>query len=291
MVTGAPKDLRRLALAGGAFLVLACGHTEPFSTPPYGTTQPFDPTPPVRLTLNHGPDRGASWLPDGSGILYSAQQLGRGMTRTCAWPSFPRQAAPSAGWSAIWLERGATARRTPSSRRGRGPDGRLAFVKVERDDRRAPAPSMRALSRRTGVGCLRTRVEVQGMPYTVARRADPQRRPPAPLAGRPTGWSTSAAVRPLPRRRAQFCPIDTIVTGLEVALLDLSAAGASPAVSRARTSPPGVSPGATSDEMYYTLDGDTRVYRRVALDRATERGARFRRRPASRVTCTSQADG
>ena len=52
MVTGAPKDLCWLALAGGALLVLACGHTEPFSTPPYGTTEPFDPTPPVRLTLN-----------------------------------------------------------------------------------------------------------------------------------------------------------------------------------------------------------------------------------------------
>ena len=73
MVTGAPKDPCWLALAGGALLVLACGHTEPFSTPPYGTNQPFDPTPPVRLTLNTGPDRGASWLPDGSGILYSAQ--------------------------------------------------------------------------------------------------------------------------------------------------------------------------------------------------------------------------
>src|SRR5688572_10113746 len=58
-------------------LLLGCGHTEPFGSTPGGTEQPFDPSPPVRLTLNQGPDRGAAWLPDGSGILYSAQQLGR----------------------------------------------------------------------------------------------------------------------------------------------------------------------------------------------------------------------
>jgi hypothetical protein len=44
--------------------------------PTNGTNQPLDPTPPVRLTFNQAADRGPSWLPDGSGILYSAQQLG-----------------------------------------------------------------------------------------------------------------------------------------------------------------------------------------------------------------------
>ena len=56
---------------------VGCGHTEPFSTNPPGTDAPFDAGPPARLTLNQGPDRGAAWLPDGSGILYSSQQLGR----------------------------------------------------------------------------------------------------------------------------------------------------------------------------------------------------------------------
>ncbi len=83
MVTGVPKDLYHLALAGGALLALACGHTDPFSTPPYGTNQPFDATPPVRVTLNTGPDRGASWLPDESGILYSAGQPNRADSDVC----------------------------------------------------------------------------------------------------------------------------------------------------------------------------------------------------------------
>src|SRR5262245_52479046 len=83
MVRSSPRDLRCLALAGVALLALACSHTDPFSVPPYGTTQPFDPTPPVRLTLNEGADRQASWLPDGSGIVYSTQQLGRPDADVC----------------------------------------------------------------------------------------------------------------------------------------------------------------------------------------------------------------
>jgi hypothetical protein len=55
--------------------VAACGHTDPFDPPNLGNDLPFNPSPPVQLTLNQGPDRGASWLPDGSAILYSSQQL------------------------------------------------------------------------------------------------------------------------------------------------------------------------------------------------------------------------
>ena len=43
----------------------------------------LDPTPPVRLTLNEGADRSPSWLPDGSGIVYSTQQLGRPDADVC----------------------------------------------------------------------------------------------------------------------------------------------------------------------------------------------------------------
>ena len=48
-----------------------------------------------------------------------------------------------------------------------------------------------------------------------------------------------------------------------MALLDLSAPGTSPVVLPGTDFASGVSPGPTSDEVYYTLNGDTRVYRRV----------------------------
>ena len=63
--------------------LLGCGHTEPFTATPPGTDQPFDIGPPARLTVNQGPDRSAAWLPDGSGILYSTQQLERRDNDVC----------------------------------------------------------------------------------------------------------------------------------------------------------------------------------------------------------------
>ena len=54
----------------------ACSHSEPFANPETGE-EPFDPGPPVRLTVNPAHDGSPSWLADGSGILYSAQQLDR----------------------------------------------------------------------------------------------------------------------------------------------------------------------------------------------------------------------
>lgn len=61
--------LATLSLAG-------CGHTEPFTPGDFDTDVPFNPTPPIQLTLNRGPDRQAAWLPDGSALLYSTQLEG-----------------------------------------------------------------------------------------------------------------------------------------------------------------------------------------------------------------------
>src|SRR3954454_24519948 len=60
-----------------AIVTLAgCGHTEPFTPGDFNTEVPFNPTPPIQLTLNRGPDRNAAWLPDGSALLYSTQLEG-----------------------------------------------------------------------------------------------------------------------------------------------------------------------------------------------------------------------
>jgi hypothetical protein len=257
MVTGAPKDPCWLALAGGALLVLACGHTEPFSTPPYGTTQPFDPTPPVRLTLNTGPDRGASWLPDGSGILYSAQQSTRSDHDVCL-----AELPPDGGTQrrlVCDLPSAAAGQTDAIESPAAGPDGRLAFVQASGLVGN-PNPSSEALAVAPTLDASNA-VEVQRIPYT--------------LPGEPTHGGITQ-IRWLGENRLVYlaeavvyrtpcvqCPIDTIPTGLDVALLDLSAPGSSPVVLAGTDFASGVSPGPTSDEVYYTLNGDTRVYRRV----------------------------
>jgi len=62
------------------------------------------------------------------------------------------------------------------------------------------------------------------------------------------------------------CQKDTLRTGLNAVWLDLSAAGAAPQAIPGTDNASGVSPGGISDEIYYTLGGDSRVYH---LDLAT----------------------
>src|SRR6266545_1937653 len=207
MVTGAPTDLCRMALAGGALLVLACGHTEPFSTPPYGTNQPFDPTPPVRLTFNTGPDRGASWLPDGSGILYSAQQPARPDVDVCL-----AELPPEGGTQRRLVcdlssadESLTNAFESPAA----GADGRLAFVKAS-GSVGTPNPSREGLVVAPALDASNP-MELQRLPYS--------------LPGEPT-HSGITQLRWLTQNRLVYlaegvvyrtpcvqCPIDTIATG------------------------------------------------------------------------------
>jgi len=257
MVTGAPKDLCCLALAGGVLLVLACGHTEPFSTPPYGTTQPFDPTPPVRLTLNTGPDRGASWLPDGSGILYSAQQPGRPDFDVCL-----AELPPDGGrqrrlvCDLLRADSGLTnAFESPTA----GTDGRLAFVRASGSVGGAN-PSSEALAVAPGLDASNA-TDVQRIPYTLP--GEPPHSGITQIRWLSENRLVYLAEGVVYRRPCFLCPLDTIPTGLGVALLDLSPPGASPIVLPGTTFASGSSPGPTSDEVYFTLNGDTHVYRRV----------------------------
>ena len=80
------------------------------------------------MTYNLGPDRGAAWLPDGSGILYSAQQLGRRDNDVCL------ALLPPGGGSQRQLTCDLTPTGADSTDAIESPapasDGRLAFVAV-----------------------------------------------------------------------------------------------------------------------------------------------------------------
>ena len=263
MVTGSPKDLRPLALAGGALFALACGHTDPFSVPPYGTTQPFDPTPPVQLTLNLGADRSPSWLPDGSGIVYSTQQLSRADADVCL-----AELPPTGGTQrrlVCDLSRAGSDTSNAIELPTVAPDGRLAFVKAASSiggtnpsrERLTVAPTLDPANG----------TEVQAIPYT----------PP----GEPTRTGVQALHWLGPdhliyvgglsavRSPCLLCALDTIATGLKVDVLDLSG-GTGPTPVPGTDNASGVAVGASSDELYFTLAGDSRVYRRVISTGATE---------------------
>lgn len=238
--------------------LLGCGHTEPFVAPPTGTDQPFDAAPPVRLTLNLGPDRGAAWLPDGSGILYSTQQLGRRDKDVCLAlipPGGGRQRqltcdlTPTGADSADAIESPAPA-----------PDGRIAFVELG-SRIEAIIPSSAAIS----LGSLTnptTRTRLRPLPYSL---------PAGPV------HSGASQLRWLGHNRllylgervdyhlrcARCIEWDTITTGLDVVSLDVGVAGSTPERIPGTENASGLSPGANEDEIYYTLNGDARVYRRT----------------------------
>ena len=62
-----------LPLLGLAFTVVACEHAQPFAVPYVEPNVPHDSAYPRRLTFNTASDVAPAWLPDGSGVIYSFQ--------------------------------------------------------------------------------------------------------------------------------------------------------------------------------------------------------------------------
>ena len=234
-----------------------CGHTEPFTPRTFDTDQPFNATPPVRLTLNEGPDRRVSWLPDGSGFLYSSQQLdtpdndvclailpatgGRQRGRTCNLSLNGDNLTESLESAATLL------------------DGRLAYVAatseigvLSPDDESLVIASLADPVSRTPVVPL---------PYTI-----PGKRTHKGISQ--LHWLSSSRLVYLGEavtisRPCMFCQMDTLRSGLDAVSLSLDGTAASPQAIPGTDNASGVSPGSTEDEIYYTLNGDTRVYRQV----------------------------
>jgi len=231
-----------------------CGHTEPF-TPRFDTDQPFDVSPPVRLTLNQGPDRRAAWLSDGSGLLYSTQQLdtrdndvclavlpatgGRQRARTCNL-SFNGDDLTEA------LESAAAQA-----------DGRLAYIAaISIIDALGPADEHLVLA---SLADPVTRAPVLSIPYTI-----PGRRPHRGISQ--LQWLSPDRLLYLGETvivstPCQFCQKDTLRSGLDAVLLNVDGTTAAPQAIPGTDNASGVSPGSNPDEIYYTLNGDARVYR------------------------------
>ncbi len=248
---------RRLAHWLPLWGVAACGHTEPFNPQDLGNDLPFNPSPPVQLTLNQGPDRGASWLPDGSGFLYSSQQLdtedndvclgllpatgGRQRARICTLSSDGNNLSESLVSAAAQ------------------PDGRLAYV--------ATASAIDAVSPFNESLVLAslsdpvTRTPLLSIPYVIPGKQ-------AHLGISQLHWLGTdrllfLAETVILSRACELCPRDTLRSGLDAVSLSITDANGAAEAIPGTENASGVSPGSNPDEIYYTLNGDTRVYRRV----------------------------
>jgi hypothetical protein len=243
-------------------LLLGCGHTEPFASIPSGTDQPFDATPPMRLTLNQGPDRGATWLPDGSGILYSAQQLGRRDRDVCLAvipPTGGRQRqmtcdlSPAGSSLTDAMEWFAAA-----------PDRRLAFLAAS-SNIGATSPDQQGIVLASVADPVNHRV-LQPVPYAL---------PGDRLYGGVSQlqWLSSNRLLYLGERvlyasTCPACPPDTLRSGLDATWLSVDQADPSPQPIPGTEYASGVAAGSNENEVYYTLGGDSKVFLQSLSDGA-----------------------
>jgi hypothetical protein len=245
------RVVRLLALAA----LVGCNHTEPFGAPPLDRDQPFDPSPPVRLTLNRGPDRRPAWLPDGSGILYSTQQLDTREHDVCL-----AQLPPTGG-----SQRRLTCALDPTSvsltdaleSAAPATDGRLAFVAAT-SRIGAGAPDAQSIAMAT-VADPATRRSLRAIPYPISPGRIHQGVSQIHWLGPNRIVYLGEAVNVT--RICEECPIDTVRSGLDAVRLDLDEVPTTPHAVPGTENASGVCSGATADEVYYTLNGDARVYR------------------------------
>jgi hypothetical protein len=244
-----------LWLAG---LTIACSHTEPF-TNPQGTDVPFDPGPPVRLTLNPAHDGNPSWLPDGSGILYSAQQLDRADTDVCLAELPPTGGSQRRLICDIPGDKDETdAAQVPAA----AAEGGLALLSAGNGAIGGTSPVFLsiALASTLDASSLQT---VRTLPLT------PEGGVPQDYVGY-LRWLTPSrlvyvgqqfrAIRLCPGGQ---CPPDTLLYGTEVTVLDLASSPARAVAIAGTAQATGVAQAADGAAVLFTLPNDSRLYRRT----------------------------
>jgi hypothetical protein len=248
--------MRRDRIAAALLLLVsACEHGAPFHAEPPAPAPPFSALFPRRLTFNLGDDRTPSWLPDGSGIIYSSEREDR--------PDHDRCLAilPAEGGTIRTRycrvepihEDSTDVMEAPAV----SPGGRIFFHAAEsRIGRQKLGTSTLKLG--SAADPIRAQV-LRILPYTAPNgRLHSSIRIPQWIGGDSLVYLAEL----LFYEGSTFFP-DTFYTGLDVMLLDLSA---DPPVFTVLSGTDYASSVSLSDEpgvLYYTLGGDSRVFRRA----------------------------
>jgi len=245
-----------LAAVWLAAAVVACEHTAPFRPGVYTPNGPLGTGGAVRLTYNPGSDLAPVWLPGGGGILYSAQRLDRADRDQCfaiqpptGGPISRYACRTSAPDDSVDVFDGAAV----------DPVGQLAYERMRshRLPGRPIAPDVQALVVASIADPNATPV-VRPLPYTA-----PSGRIHQGISH--IGWLGPSRLVYLGERvtypqACSGCPPDTVRTGIEVATLAFAGPLLLVAIVPGTDSASSVAV-ATSDTIYFTRNGDARVYR------------------------------
>jgi hypothetical protein len=249
-----PARWTALGLLCLALVASACGHSDPFDNQ-QGGAEPFDPAPPVRLTVNPAHDGFPSWLADGTGILYSARQQDREDVDVCL-AELPATGGQQRRLTCDIPGDGESTDAAQSS--AASSDGRVALLSAGNASIGGTSPVL---------------LDVALLPTLDAVDAQRVRRLPfTPTGGRPQDyaghlrWLTADALvyvgqRFMTKQDCPPCPRDTVTVGTDVTILtvDGTTATAVPATQLAT----GVAPILDGSAILYTLPNDTRIYRQV----------------------------
>jgi hypothetical protein len=250
-----------LAAVWLAAAVVACEHTAPFGLGVYTPNGPLGGGGALRLTYNPGTDLAPAWLPGAGGVWYSAERIDRVDRDRCF------AVVPPAGGT---ISRYACSTTAPDdsvdafegAALAPGGDGQIAYVR-QRSHRlpgRPISPDVQALVVASLVDPNAVRV-LRPLAYTA-----PSGRIHQGISH--IGWLAQSRLVYLGERitypqACSGCPPDTVRTGIEVVTLDFAAATPLLAVVPTTDSASSVAVGATGDTIYFTRNGDSRVYRHV----------------------------
>jgi WD40-like Beta Propeller Repeat len=252
-----PGGLHPCRSAGllAVLLSSACAHQDPFPSGEVPDGGPRSTTPPVQLTLSTGPDLDPAWLADGRGLAYSFRQDGD--------PDRCLGVLPPAGGTRRSEK---CVRNDPGhdsvdalTETAAGPAGRAAWVDFRSLNGRI-APDAGALR----VGTLApgdTGIPVRTLPYLAPSGA-------IHATATHLGWLDADRLAYIGsdvfyERACQGCKLDTIVVAREAMLLDLSLAQPMPQTIPGTTQATSLWPGGDGTSIYYSLAGDSRVYRQI----------------------------
>lgn len=249
----------RVALAGA--LLSACGHGEPFSSTPDRNDGPLQPGSPAQVTHNVLQDVRPSWLPDGSGILYTYESNpveNRDRCLAILPPAGGTRFAEMCNTSAGHLD--STEAYGPSAV---STSGRLAYGYAQSTPQRL-VPNI-----------IQLRVAPLANPedFTVVHTL------PLGVEGIGIGaigdlhWLSETRLVYLAQSVEYVAPApgalrDTIINGLAVALVDLQSFPL-PVIVPGTATATAVSLGDEPETIVYTLAGDSRVYHRQLATGAT----------------------
>jgi hypothetical protein len=240
-----------------ALLVAACGHEAPSTPGVYPPNQPAGTGSLVRVTFNPGVDLWPSWLPDGRGFLYTVERIDRDDLDRCL------ALLPAAGGT---IEReicdlvpAADDSVNAYTAAAVSSDGRVAYVRA-------------TASLSVGWPRVPYSQELVVAPWDQPDRARILRTIPYPgPSGRlhqavaQVQWLGDSSLVYVGQKvdyaaPCQGCALDTLPTGLEVVRLDFG--GPTPVLTMLPGTDQASSVTATGDDtVYFTVNGDSRVFR------------------------------